>query len=169
MDAKRTQKRRTERVQKGKKSSKLQAATRNTKMRIVRNYKYIIIIIIVKRNPLHIKCYRARELQPNAKDDSKWMEWRRWRRRRKKQQPKRTKAGTESAKRNPRKRIRNIFYVYHKVCGKRMRFLTAILIACWFACFARITIPLKWTALSAAIIYLIWISHFMHTAYQKPY
>lgn len=33
-----------------------------------------------------------------------------------------------NAKRNLRKRMQNI-YLYHKPCGKRMRFLTAILIA----------------------------------------
>lgn len=115
--------------------------TKNKNARIVRNYKYIIIIIIIKRNPLHIKCYRVSELRPNAKYDfvayithvhthtlthSTAAT--------KQQQPRnRQKHQTE-----PTETHMEYFILYHKPCSKRIPFSNCHSNCTWFACFARI-------------------------------
>lgn len=86
------------------------------------------------------------------------------------------KATTCGVNGTARKRKRNKWFFiiwYHKACGKWIGPISNCHSNCaWFACFARIITSLEWTTVSAAIIYLIWISHLCiphKPAYQKPF
>lgn len=122
-------------------------------MRIVRNYKYIIIIIIIKKESIaNIKCASRQRIATTAQStNNEWFV---------------EKTITRIVNGTARKRIRNKWFffssniLYHKACGKRIGPISNCHSNCtWFACFDRIITSVEWTIVSAAIIYLIWISH----------
>lgn len=148
--------------------------TKNKNARIVRNYKYIIIIIIIKRNPLHIKCYRVSELRPNAKYDFVAYITHVHTHTHSHTQPQLQKNNNreigKNTKRNPRKRIWNILFCIINHAANEYHFLTAILIVLDLHVLLALYHSMKWTK-SKCSNYLfdlnIAFMHIPQNAYQS--